>query len=61
MKAKKKIIGIEIGGTKIHLGEVQDGKIINEIKFSTSAGAPRHHFFYKAGKVCWPLVIETND
>lgn len=36
-----KIIGLDIGGTKIHLGEVQDGNILQDIKFSTSADAPK--------------------
>lgn len=36
-----KIIGLDIGGTKIHIGEVQDGKVLKDIKFSTSAGAPK--------------------
>ncbi|MEO2061910.1 MAG: ROK family protein [Christiangramia sp.] len=37
---KNKIIGIDIGGTKVHMGVVQDGKIINALKFSTLAHAP---------------------
>ncbi len=41
MQTNKKVIGIDIGGTKIHMGEVQDGKINKETKFSTSAGAPK--------------------
>jgi len=36
-----KIIGIDIGGTKIHLGVVQDSKIIKELIFPTSAKAPK--------------------
>lgn len=41
MEKKMKIIGLDIGGTKIHIGEVQAGKVLNDIKFSTSAGAPK--------------------
>ena len=33
----KKILGIDIGGTKIHIGVIENGKIIQEKKFSTSA------------------------
>jgi glucokinase len=36
---EQKIIGIDIGGTKIRLGLVQQGKIIEEVKLSTSAHA----------------------
>lgn len=36
-----KILGIDIGATKIHIGEVQNGNIVNERKFPTSAKAPK--------------------
>lgn len=36
-----KIIGIDIGATKIHIGLVQDSKVIREIKFPTLADASR--------------------
>lgn len=36
----QKIIGIDIGATKTHVGLVQEGKIIKERKFPTSAKAP---------------------
>lgn len=36
-----KYIGIDIGGTKIHIGVVQDERIIQEIQFETSAAAPK--------------------
>ncbi|WP_324677360.1 ROK family protein [Hymenobacter sp. GOD-10R] len=36
-----KYIGIDIGGTKIQIGVVQDGEIIQETKFETSASAPK--------------------
>lgn len=41
MEQKMKIIGLDIGGTKIHIGEVQDGTILRAIKFPTSAMAPK--------------------
>lgn len=34
-------IGIDIGGTKTHIGVVQDLKVIEEIIFPTSANAPK--------------------
>ncbi|MDF7814817.1 ROK family protein [Hymenobacter sp. YC55] len=36
-----KYIGIDIGGTKIHIGVVQNERIIQEIQFETSAAAPK--------------------
>lgn len=33
----RKILGIDIGGTKVHIGLVQNGKVLKSIKFSTSA------------------------
>lgn len=36
-----KIIGIDIGGTKIHIGLVQDSKVIEELIFPTSANASK--------------------
>lgn len=35
----RKIIGIDIGGTKMHLGTVQSGQIIDELKLPTAAKA----------------------
>ncbi|HSI69184.1 MAG TPA: ROK family protein [Gillisia sp.] len=42
MESKMKIIGLDIGGTKIHIGEVQDGIVLKDLKLSTSAGAPKN-------------------
>ncbi|MCC9168430.1 ROK family protein [Pontibacter harenae] len=39
MSEDKKVLGIDIGGTKVHIGLVQDGQITNEVKLSTSAHA----------------------
>jgi glucokinase len=36
-----KYIGIDIGGTKIHVGVVQNGVIIQERRFETAAAAPQ--------------------
>lgn len=38
---QSKYIGIDIGGTKIHIGVVQNESIIQEIQFETSAAAPK--------------------
>jgi glucokinase len=36
-----KYIGIDIGGTKTHVGLVQEGKLIREARFDTAATAPK--------------------
>lgn len=38
---KTKYIGIDIGGTKIHVGVVQNGMIIQQRRFETAAHAPK--------------------
>jgi glucokinase len=38
---EQKVIGIDIGASKIHLGLVQGGRILQEAKFSTPAQAPK--------------------
>ncbi|MGV3503611.1 MAG: ROK family protein [Adhaeribacter sp.] len=37
----QKVIGIDIGATKMHLALVQEGQILREHKFATSAQAPQ--------------------
>jgi glucokinase len=37
----KNYLGIDIGGTKMHVGLVQQGKLIREAKFDTAATAPK--------------------
>lgn len=41
MGEEKKVIGIDIGGTKVHIGLVQHGEVIKEVRLSTSANAPK--------------------
>ncbi|MDU0372848.1 ROK family protein [Hymenobacter endophyticus] len=36
-----KYIGIDIGGTKIHIGVVQNGAVVQEKRFETAAAAPQ--------------------
>lgn len=38
---EQKVIGIDIGATKMHMALVQDGQILQEHRFSTSAQAPK--------------------
>lgn len=45
-----KILGIDIGATKIHIGKVQNGKILNETKFSTSSKAPKEQILQEIVK-----------
>ncbi|MEX2335823.1 MAG: ROK family protein [Fulvivirga sp.] len=40
MKGRKRL-GVDIGATKTHIGLVQDGNIINELKFPTASQAPQ--------------------
>ena len=39
----KKFLGVDIGGTKIHLGIVQDSKVIEKHKFPTLSGASKEN------------------
>ncbi|MCC9138408.1 ROK family protein [Pontibacter silvestris] len=41
MQQSQKIVGIDIGATKTHIGIVQEGDVISEIKLTTSAYAPK--------------------
>lgn len=41
MSDGRKIIGIDIGGSKVHIGLVENGSILKEVKLSTSAAASR--------------------
>ncbi len=47
MGGGKKIIGIDIGGTKIHAGLVLDGKMMKEIQIPTSALAPMEQIVHE--------------
>jgi glucokinase len=57
----EKIIGIDIGATKIHIGLVEDSKVIKEIKFPTLANASRdeiiNNLINKIGEVDDPQVV----
>lgn len=43
MWEEKKVIGIDIGGTKVHVGLVQHGKVLKEVRLSTSAKEHKAH------------------
>jgi glucokinase len=36
-----KYLGVDIGGTKVHVGVVQNGELVQEARFETSASAPK--------------------
>lgn len=52
----EKIIGIDIGGTKIHVGVVKDGEIIEEAKFPTSAQAPQEQVIQEIIDAITPFI-----
>lgn len=41
LKIENKILGVDIGATKIHLGIVQDTEVIKEIRFPTLSGSSK--------------------
>jgi glucokinase len=43
----RKIIGIDIGGTKVHLGVVMEGRVLHELKLSTPSQAPKGEILMK--------------
>ena len=47
MGEDQKVLGIDIGGTKVHIGVVQAGKMIKEVKLSTSAHAPEKQIIHE--------------
>ncbi|OUJ74196.1 ROK family protein [Hymenobacter crusticola] len=51
-----KYIGIDIGGTKIQVGVVQHGEIIQEAKFETSATAPKEQILAELVRNLAPFV-----
>ncbi|HET8855240.1 MAG TPA: ROK family protein, partial [Salinimicrobium sp.] len=54
--SKDKIIGIDVGATKIHVGVVQNGKIIEEKKFPTSAQAPEQQVMQELMEGIAPFI-----
>ncbi len=51
-----KYLGVDIGGTKVHLGVVQDGEIVQEVRFETSANAPQEQILAELTCHLAPLI-----
>jgi glucokinase len=51
-----KYLGVDIGGTKVHLGVVQHGEVIQEVRFETSANAPKEQLLAELMHQLAPLV-----
>jgi glucokinase len=51
-----KYLGVDIGGTKVHLGVVQHGELVQEVKFETSASAPKEQILAELTQQLAPLV-----
>ncbi|GAB3637731.1 ROK family protein [Hymenobacter arcticus] len=51
-----KYIGVDIGGTKVHVGIVQHGELLQEVKFETSANAPKEQILAELTQQLAPLV-----
>lgn len=56
MMTNDKILGIDIGATKIHIGEVQNGKILRETKLSTSAQASKEQILQEIAEGIETLI-----
>lgn len=54
--SNSKIVGIDIGATKIHAGVVQGGELLQEVKFHTSAQAPQEQIIAELIQGIAPLV-----
>ncbi|MBC6612624.1 ROK family protein [Hymenobacter sp. BT507] len=53
-------IGIDIGGTKVHIGVVQDGQIVRDVRFETSAQAPQEQILGELVRHI-QLMLDTAD
>ena len=51
-----KYLGVDIGGTKVQVGVVQAGKLIQEAHFETSATAPQEQILAELAQGLAPLV-----
>ena len=54
--SNSKVLGIDIGATKIHAGVVQQGKVLQEVKFHTSAQAQQQQIIAELIQGIAPLV-----
>jgi glucokinase len=51
-----KYLGVDIGGTKVQVGVVQDGELIQEVRFETSASASKDQILSELVHQLTPLV-----
>jgi len=51
-----KYLGVDIGGTKVHVGVVQAGELVREVRFDTSATAPQAQILAELAQQLAPLV-----
>ncbi|MHC2993044.1 hypothetical protein OB13_16210 [Pontibacter sp. HJ8] len=51
-----KVLGIDIGATKVHAGVVQEGVLVEDVKFSTSALAPQEQIIAELIRGIEPLI-----
>ena len=54
--SSKKYLGVDIGGTKVHVGVVQAGELLHEVRFDTSATAPQEQILAELAQQLAPLV-----
>ena len=53
-----KYLGVDIGGTKVHLGVVQHGRVVQETRFETPVDAPREEILAELTRQLAPLVTD---
>ena len=51
-----KYLGVDIGGTKVQAGIVQNGEILRQVRFETSATAPRAQLLAELAQHLTPLL-----
>jgi glucokinase len=54
--SSSKYIGVDIGGTKVQAGVVQDGELLREVRFETSASASKEQILAELVRRLAPLV-----
>ncbi|GAA4500368.1 ROK family protein [Hymenobacter ginsengisoli] len=53
-----KYLGVDIGGTKVHLGVVQHGQVVQETRFETPMDAPREVILAELTRQLAPLLTD---
>lgn len=54
--SSNKYLGVDIGGTKVQVGVVQDGELVQEVRFETSASASKEQILAELVHNLAPLV-----